>query len=223
MKRLTHIIANAFLILLAASIAGCYTMLTHPTIVTETTGTSADSTFYESYETEITLFDNCLECHEANTLSFTSSGYVHSEEVTDDEVEETEVIDYYPTPFAYWEAGPRAEYYYSTPWWINEFYYQAPAVSRSGGDSDSDAGPSPSDYSTRRPSSTSSYLPSVRSGSSISTSAGSTSNASSVDKTAPQSSTRRSAADQSSTSKKTTSSGKSKAQSTPKKNTAKEE
>jgi hypothetical protein len=184
MKHIKLIMA-ILITIIGLSIAGCYTMLSHPAVIEDRVN-SEDNTYTADEQTEIDYSYDCLQCHSAQNQVFIHRFYNHY-------AEPDESLNNY-----YWDSAPRAQYFYSSPWWLSDYYHSGAAVpmQRENGD---EALPRPDDYSRRQPAqSTFPGSASMSSGSSVggvSVSTGSASSGSADDaskeKSAPESSTRR--------------------------------
>ena len=109
----------AGLIFFMISILGCYTMLHHPMIV-ETTEAEDD----HPEPMEVDHRQDCMQCHQSPHQRSFIYGY----------------YDFYHEPG--WSPG--WQYFYDTPWWMNDFYY-----SSSQGNDENNV-PRPTDFGRRR-------------------------------------------------------------------------
>ena len=138
MKQIMLLIAFAVILLISLSIAGCYTMLSHPAVIEDTEMSDANNDNSEE-PMAVDYSHDCLQCHSTQNQVFINRFYNH----------------YYdqghPVSSYYWDNAPRSQYYYGSPWWLSDYYYSTAAVPMQGENSDSTL-PRPGDYS-RRPSS----------------------------------------------------------------------
>lgn len=127
----------AFLVTtIGLSIAGCYTMLSHPTVIEDQQEAAASSPAIGE-QMEIDYGHDCLQCHSGQNQMFIHRFYNH-----------------YATPVEssdnyYWDSGPREQYFYSSPWWLSD-YYSGAAVPMQR-ESTSEEAPRPDEFSRRRP------------------------------------------------------------------------
>lgn len=98
-QKLSHRVVLFMLILLVSSfLTRCYTTLRHPEVV-------LDAEDMEGYQhSEISFIDDCSACHEQHSSVTESYGNIYYEPAYD--------LNYD------WQ------YFFETPWWIDEYYYQ---------------------------------------------------------------------------------------------------
>ncbi len=90
-------------------ISGCYTVIKHPAVVEEENPEFSHAVYFN---------DDCASCHDANQMALNSR-------------------DEQPLPrLNYIQGNDRWNYYYSSPWWLNDRFYHgsgSPAGASSGG------------------------------------------------------------------------------------------
>ncbi len=147
MKIKSYLIGS-ILIILSSIYVGCYTMLSHPAIVEEQSidqNTSIETETLDTFEplmSDVNHGENCIDCHTQRAIPL-KTGYMGSD-ITIYEENHGHISEYY------WQITPSASYYYSKPWWANEFYYTPVPSQQLGSENDL---PTPNDFSRRRPSS----------------------------------------------------------------------
>ncbi|MBN2091780.1 hypothetical protein JW964_19350 [candidate division KSB1 bacterium] len=146
--RVHRYLVGSMLIFLSIIFVGCYTMLNHPSVMEDQSieqATAIEGESLEAIETpisEVNHGENCIDCHTQRNIPL-QTGYMGSD-ITIYEENHGDISEYY------WQITPSANYYYSKPWWANEFYY-TPVPSQQLGSEN--ALPTPNDFSRRRPSS----------------------------------------------------------------------
>lgn len=147
MKLNRYVIGSMF-IFLSIVFVGCYTMLNHPAVMEDQsisqiqTEESEQREVIESPIIEVNHSENCIDCHTQRNIPL-ANGYLGSN-ISIYEEHRGGIAEYY------WQITPSANYYYSTPWWTNEFYYTPVPSQQLPGNEDL---PTPNDFSRRRPSS----------------------------------------------------------------------